>query len=90
MSEFSNRLKELRHEKKLSMKQLAQAIKTTDGAISNWENDVNEPKISYLIRLAIFFGVSADYLLGLEDETGAKAYIVGSFNNFNNSGNFKI
>lgn len=90
MSEFSNRLRELRHDNKLSMKQLAQAIKTTDGAVSNWENGVNEPKISYLIRLALYFGVSTDYLLGLEDETGAKTYIVGSFNNFNNSGTFKI
>ena len=67
MSTFATRLRELRTERKLSMKQLAQQIKTTDGAISNWENDVNEPKMSYIIRLAQFFGVSADYLIGLED-----------------------
>ena len=60
-------LRELRGERGLSMKQLAQELKVTDGAISNWENDVNEPKISYLIKLAKFFGVSADYLLGLEE-----------------------
>ena len=49
------------------MKQLSQKIDTTDATISNWENGVNEPKISYLIRLAKFFNVSSDYLLGLED-----------------------
>lgn len=72
MSIFATRLRELRQEKKLSMKQLSIQIKATDGAISNWENDINEPKISYLVKLAVFFDVSADYLLGLEDETGAK------------------
>ncbi|MDE6059514.1 MAG: helix-turn-helix domain-containing protein [Clostridia bacterium] len=68
MSVFATRLRELRTENNLSMKQLAQAINTTDGAISNWENEVNEPKISYLVRLAQFFNVSADYLLGLKDD----------------------
>lgn len=67
MDVFAKRLRELRLEKCLSMKQLAKEIKTTDAAISNWENCVNEPKISYLKAIAIYFGVSTDYLLGLED-----------------------
>ena len=67
MSIFSQRLRELRQEKKLSMKQLAKELNTTDAAVSNWENDVNEPKISYLVSIAKFFDVTADYLLGLED-----------------------
>lgn len=68
MTVFAQRLRELRLEKNLSMNQLAAQIQTTDGAISNWENCVNEPKISYLVRLAEFFNVSSDYLLGLKDE----------------------
>lgn len=67
MNIFSQRLRELRLDKKLSMKQLAKEINTTDAAISNWENGVNEPKISYVISIAKFFGVTSDYLLGLED-----------------------
>ena len=67
MSIFATRLRELTTEKKLSMKNLAKQINTTDTAISNWENDINEPKISYLVSLAKFFNVSSDYLLGLED-----------------------
>ncbi|MDE7083296.1 MAG: helix-turn-helix domain-containing protein [Clostridia bacterium] len=67
MSVFATRLRELRTDKKLSMKDLAKQINATDTAVSNWENNINEPKISYLISLARFFNVSADYLLGLED-----------------------
>ena len=67
MDIFSQRLRELRLDKKLSMKQLAKEINTTDAAISNWENGVNEPKISYVISISKFFGVTSDYLLGLED-----------------------
>ena len=65
MSIFAQRLRELRQEKGLSMKQLAKKLDTTDAAISNWENEINEPKISYLKAIAQYFGVSADYLLGI-------------------------
>lgn len=67
MKIFAERLRELRTEKGLSMKQLAKEIKTTDAAISNWENNINEPKITYLKVIAIYFCVTTDYLLGLED-----------------------
>ena len=67
MSIFAQRLRELRQEKGLSMKQLAKELNTTDAAVSNWENEINEPKISYLKALAQYFNVSADYLLGLEN-----------------------
>lgn len=67
MDIFAQRLRELRQEKGLSMKQLAKEIGTTDAAISNWENEINEPKISYLKSIAVFFNVSTDYLLGLEE-----------------------
>lgn len=67
MKIFAERLRELRIENKLSMKELAKKLDTTDATISNWENEINEPKISYLKSIALFFGVSADYLLGIED-----------------------
>ena len=67
MDVFSQRLRELRLERGLSMRQLAKELQTTDAAVSNWENGINEPKISYLKSIAVFFNVSSDYLLGLED-----------------------
>lgn len=67
MKIFAERLRDLRVQREMSMKQLAKALNTTDAAISNWENNINEPKITYLRTIAIYFGVTTDYLLGLED-----------------------
>lgn len=72
MDTFAKRLKELREQHHLSMMQLANVIHVSDAAISNWENSINEPKISYLVALSKYFEVSTDYLLGLEDEDGHK------------------
>ena len=63
---FQTRLKELRLENNLSQPKLAEKIGVTQKAIDFWEKGINEPKVSYVIKLAIFFGVSADYLLGIE------------------------
>ncbi len=64
---FSNRLKELRMEAGISQRTLANAINATQKAIDFWEKGINEPKLSFLIKLAQFFNVSIDYLAGLED-----------------------
>lgn len=90
MDIFVNRLNKLLKENNITKYRLAKELGVSKQAVLWWCDGINEPKISYLQKLAIFFDVSADYLLGLEDETGAKTYIVGSFNNFNNSGTFKI
>ena len=39
----------------------------TGKTASNWENDNIQPSIEMLVRLAKLFGVTTDYLLGLED-----------------------
>ena len=72
MEILQKRLTELRSEKGLSQKELAKNIGASDSAICFWENGVNEPKATYIYQMATFFEVSADYLLGLEDETGAR------------------
>lgn len=64
---FCERLKLLRIDKKLSQPALAQLVGVSKGMISFWENGINEPTITNLIKLTKIFGVSADYLLGLED-----------------------
>ena len=66
MTKFAERLKELRIEKQLSQQKLAEAIGVTQKAIDFWEKGINEPKASYIIKLAKFFGVTTDYLLGIE------------------------
>lgn len=64
---FCERLKELRQEKKLGQVELAKYLDVSKGIISLWENGLREPSMSSLISLAKFFGVSIDYLVGLED-----------------------
>ena len=66
-NKLSKRIYELRKELKLSQKELAKQIGATQKAIDFWEKGINEPKAIYIINLAKFFGVSSDYLLGLED-----------------------
>ena len=66
-TKFPERLKELRAEKNLGQEALAQVLGLSHGIISLWENGLREPKMSNLILLAKYFGVTIDYLVGLED-----------------------
>lgn len=68
MNKFGERLKELRTEKGLSQKALASKLGCNQSMISFWENGVNEPTESAIRKAALFFEVSADYLIGLTDE----------------------
>ena len=67
MKKFAERLRELRTEKALSCMALGKAIGVSDSVIVRWENKKHDVKGEYVVRLAKFFGVSSDYLLGLED-----------------------
>lgn len=67
MSKFSERLKELRTERQLSILNLAKEIGVSDATICRWENEQNDVKGKDLIKLANYFNVSSDYLLGLEN-----------------------
>ena len=87
---YGERIKELRKEKGLTQTQFAKLINTTQKNISKYELEQLDLNTDTIILICKTFNVSADYLLGLEDETGAKTYVNNSFNNFNNSGNFKL
>ncbi len=56
-------IKDLRCEKNLTQKDLAQKISCTDKAISRWETGKGMPEISYLVSLAEVFEISVDELL---------------------------
>lgn len=60
-------INELRTEKNISQQQLASAIGVSRRAVTFWESGINEPKATYIARLATFFGVASDYLSGLEN-----------------------
>lgn len=67
MKGFGERLRNLRQEKGIGQIQLAKEIDVGKSIISLWELDKCEPTLSKLIALSNYFGVSIDYLAGLED-----------------------
>lgn len=64
---FKENLKMLRIEKGIGQTTLAKEIGVSNGIISLWENGLKEPGMRSLIKLSKFFGVSIDFLVGLED-----------------------
>lgn len=71
---FNIRLKELRKEKGISQLELATKLGYNQSMICFWEQGKHEPTESAIRKTALFFNVSSDYLIGLEDDTGAKIY----------------
>ena len=59
-----DKIKELRTENGLSQGALAKQIGVSQKAIDYWERGINEPKASYIVKLADYFDISADVLLG--------------------------
>lgn len=64
---YGKRLKELKIEKGLTQKQLAEAINSTQRNVSKYELELLDLSTELIINICKFFGVTADYLLGLED-----------------------
>lgn len=63
---FKDNLKYLRQERGIGQVKLAQDLGVGKGTISLWENGLREPSMSSLIAIASYFGVSIDYLVGIE------------------------
>ena len=68
MVDFSQRLRQLRNEKRLTQEQVAKKIGVTASMVSSYETDIRLPSYEVLIRIANLFGVTIDYLLHLEDK----------------------
>lgn len=64
MARFGDLLAELRQDRKMTQRDLAEILYVTDGTISNYENGVHLPDIDKLVELADYFNVTTDYLLG--------------------------
>jgi len=65
-NKFKDILKELRIEKGLTQASLAKQIGLSQTGIARWENGDRTPNIYCLVTLAKFFGVTTDFLLGIE------------------------
>lgn len=67
LTKFAERLKDLRLENNLSQKQLGKLTDISQGSIGKWELCQRSPTLENIAALALFFKVTADYLIGLED-----------------------
>ena len=65
---LNDTIKELRQNRGISQVTLATALGVTKQSVSNWENDNIQPSIEMLVKIAKFFSVSTDYLLGLTEK----------------------
>lgn len=61
-------LRELRLERELSQQQLADILGTTQKTISKYELEYLDLSTEMIITICKYFGVTADYLLGLEED----------------------
>lgn len=64
------RLRELRAEKNISQRKMAEMFSVSQGTYNNWEQGNTQPSIEQLIELARFFSVSVDYLIYNSDDEG--------------------
>lgn len=66
--EFKDRFYELRKERGIGQNKLSDELGVSNAVISYWETGRNEPTLQLLKKICIYFGVSADYLIGLSDD----------------------
>lgn len=62
-----NRIKDLREDRDLRQVDVAEAIGIDQRSLSNYETGKTNPDSETVIKLARFFGVTCDYLLGVSD-----------------------
>lgn len=69
MSRFGDILSELREDRGLTQKQLAEEFHVSNSSISSLETGYRVPSVEMLVNLAAYFDVTTDYLLGLSDSS---------------------
>ena len=67
MKEYYEILRELREDRDKKQSELATVLGTTQQVYSRYENGVNELPIRHLRTLCLYYQVSADYILGINE-----------------------
>ena len=75
-----NRIAELRKLHKISQGELGKAIGAAQNTVSNWEKGNRDPDNDTIKKIAEYFGVTTDYILGVEndDKTNLKFALFGT------------
>lgn len=66
---LNERLKSLRVQSRVTQRAIANGIGVSEGTVQKFEYGQAKPKLDTVVRLADFFNVSTDYLLGRADNT---------------------
>ncbi|MBE6564224.1 MAG: helix-turn-helix transcriptional regulator [Ruminococcaceae bacterium] len=64
-----NRIKQLREDRDLRQIDVAEQVGIDQRTLSNYETGKTNPDSFAIVRLAAFYGVSCDYLLGVSDDS---------------------
>jgi transcriptional regulator with XRE-family HTH domain len=64
MKTFGNIIRDLRKQKGITQKELAQSLQLSESTIGMYERNERQPDYNTLIRIADYFNVSTDFLLG--------------------------
>lgn len=73
MGMYGKRIRELREERGMTQKELAEKLHVSQRTLSRFELEQHDLSTQTIIELTRIFNVSSDYILGIEDETGAKS-----------------
>lgn len=87
METLKDRLILARKSKNMKQKDVATMLNITRSCYANYEQGLREPEIDTLKKLCLIFDISADYLIGLEDERQKSLTINNNFNTNNFSHN---
>ena len=67
--DFGVRLKELRKAKRLSQSDVARRLEVTRSTVSGYECNTITPSLDQLVKMAVLYNTSLDYMMGLEKRT---------------------
>lgn len=65
---WCKRIKDLRIDHDLTLRELAQKLEISERTLARYENGVSKPTVDVLIKLALYFNVSIDYVCGMTEE----------------------
>ena len=66
--DYRRRMRDLREDRDLTQQDVANILGTSQTMYARYERGANELPIRHLLTLCRYYGVSADYLLGLTDD----------------------
>jgi len=79
---FGQRLRYLRESKKMTQKELAKALNSSESTIGMYERGEREPNFETVGKIASYFGVSVDFLLGHTNDSTQTQRIVQDYSPF--------